>query len=387
MGNNQHKSKSETEPSDLYKASLNGDVETVRRILHFCRYDQLNILEPNGDTALHAACRQGHHLIVYLLLQADACRDLLNTHTEKTAYEEAANDEIRSLFCRSKVERIIRFYAVGYDAIEMALISDAEYEANRNTLKNQAVITSLDDAKRSRYMARFNKSPAILRSIIKAMNERRSVELFQNTLNEVENIRKKEKYDDYFNRFIHEKDLNALLHLYTFSDLFKAIRKHADAYCTLIYLNLVSLSERAYQGSSYRGITMTKPDIARYYYSFKTKGSVVEMRNFSSTSKKKSAAVMFSGFGDRLDFGFHSVLFIYEFSERCPTAIDLSRINIKFPCISEYEDEEEVLILPYTLFQVINVREETETQPFTIHLLNIHVPKSSLLSFITGDIN
>jgi hypothetical protein len=104
------------------------------------------------------------------------------------------------------------------------------------------------------------------------------------------------------------------------------------------------MSERAYQGSSYRGITMTKHDVARYYYAFKTKGCVVEIRNFSSTSKDKEAAKMFSGFGNTLDHGLHSILFIYEFPERCSTAIDLSRINEKLPCISEYEDEQEVLI-------------------------------------------
>ncbi len=55
--------------------------------------------------------------------------------------------------------------------------------------------------------------------------------------------------------------------------------------------------------------------------------------------------------------------------------------------ISEYEDEQEVLILPYTLFEVVDVSEQTETQPFTIHLQNVHVRDASLLSFITGDID
>ncbi len=108
---------------------------------------------------------------------------------------------------------------------------------------------------------------------------------------------------------------------------------------------------------------------------------------YFAAKRKNSLKKIFSGFGDKLGSGLHSVLFIYKFPERCPTAIDLSRINEKLPCISEYEDEQEVLILPYTLFEVVDVSEQTETQPFTIHLQNVHVRDASLLSFITGDID
>lgn len=392
MGNRQHQTSAEVEPSEFYKACHNGEVEAIRRILLFEECSQLDILEPNGDTSLHAACRQGHYRIVYILLQKHFSRDLINTHTKKTAYEEAANDQIRSLFCRHHSteaqigERALRFYSAGYDPFEV-FFTYSEREAECNSINNQAILTNLKDAKRSRYMARFNTSPTIIHKLVKRMTQRECIERMQTIFELVNNSRLKEKCQHYFDRFIHQKDSNALLRIYTFNSLCKAIREHADAYSTLVYLNLASMSERAYQGRSYRGITMTIHDVARYYYAFNNKDCVIEMRNFSSTSKDIAAAKVFSGFEDPKSRGLYSVLFIYEFNSRCPTAIDLARINEKLPPISEYEDEQEVLILPYTVFEVAGVTEQTETQPFTLYLRNVLVPKASLLSFITGNID
>ncbi|CAF1456664.1 unnamed protein product, partial [Rotaria sordida] len=51
----------------------------------------------------------------------------------------------------------------------------------------------------------------------------------------------------------------------------------------------------------------------------KTPNSVVETRNFSSTSKDKRASLIYSGFGaSRLD-NVYSILLIFEFSNPCNT--------------------------------------------------------------------
>ncbi|CAF0960626.1 unnamed protein product [Didymodactylos carnosus] len=122
------------------------------------------------------------------------------------------------------------------------------------------------------------------------------------------------------------------------------------------------MSERVY-----RGITLTIDDIARYYYVMKTPGS----------------------FGDPLAEGLNSILLVYEFPNKCQTAIDLNRISDSLPCISEFLDEKELLILPYTVFEVSNVTEETDSQSVSIYLRNILgkrytdlVDKSNLFIFI-----
>ncbi|CAF1490151.1 unnamed protein product [Rotaria sordida] len=390
MGNKQQKDNKEL--SELYKAADNGDLERVRRLLPLHPRDQIiKPLEPNGDTALHTACRQGFYQIAFLLRQ-EGMRSDTKDSSDKTAYEVAANDEIRALLRPGDYhdENVKRFHETGrlplFDALHMFYVYSNEKDAEKNSQKNQGVVLSSDNAKQTRYMVRFNKSPAFIRNIAKKTIERQCIESLQSIINEVQKIRRNPEYDIYFNRFKTEKNPDHLLRLYTFNDLFKVIRENPDAYCALMSLHLERIAERAYKGKTYRGITMTKPDIARHYYAFKTKGCVMEMRNFSSTSKDRLVAQMFSGFGNELDPGLYSVLFTYEFLEPCPTALNLSRVNESLGPISNFGDEEEILILPYTLFRVVNVTEQTGAQPFTLHLQNVRARDASLLSFIRGDI-
>ncbi|CAF1329172.1 unnamed protein product [Rotaria sordida] len=91
-------------------------------------------------------------------------------------------------------------------------------------------------------------------------------------------------------------------------------------------------------------------DVSRRYYAMKTPNSFVETRNFSSTSKDKRASLIYSDFGASCLDNVYSILLIFEFSNLCNTAIDLLLVPDYLLPISEYQDDEEVLILPYTLF-------------------------------------
>jgi hypothetical protein len=51
----------------------------------------------------------------------------------------------------------------------------------------------------------------------------------------------------------------------------------------------------------------------------------------------------------------------------------------KLLCLSAYENESEVLVLPGTLFEVRDVRQATGTGQYTIVLRNVHVPFSFIL--------
>ena len=94
--------KNASEPSKLYTACFNGDVKFVRDYLatHPETENELNTLEPTvHSTPLHAASQNGHKDIVRLLIQSGCDR----SHTDKqglTAYEVAANEEIREVFKR-----------------------------------------------------------------------------------------------------------------------------------------------------------------------------------------------------------------------------------------------------------------------------------------------
>ncbi|CAF1129410.1 unnamed protein product [Rotaria sordida] len=93
------------EASDLYWACRAGNLKTVQQILASTIYIDINRLEPNGSTALHAAAFFGHAEIVRLLLHKyGVMRHRRNRHG-LTAYEEAATEEIRQLFHRSSNSR------------------------------------------------------------------------------------------------------------------------------------------------------------------------------------------------------------------------------------------------------------------------------------------
>lgn len=95
-------SKRRSEPSELYLACRNGDIDFVKNYLTKLSDNQWN---PNQfeatvkSTPLHAASHHGHKEIVQLLLDRNCDRSQLNGYG-LTAYEEAANDEIRRLFKR-----------------------------------------------------------------------------------------------------------------------------------------------------------------------------------------------------------------------------------------------------------------------------------------------
>ncbi len=86
--------------SELYKASCNGNLESVKRLLNTLSLDEINRIETNGSTALHASCHYVHLDIVCALLERDACRRQLNKNN-KTPEDESCNEQIQALFERS----------------------------------------------------------------------------------------------------------------------------------------------------------------------------------------------------------------------------------------------------------------------------------------------
>ncbi|CAF0974251.1 unnamed protein product, partial [Didymodactylos carnosus] len=76
MGNNVHKPPSTRDLpasnlSDFYVACRNGAVDMVQNHLKTIRIEDMNRLEPNGSTALHAASYNGHTTIVQEILKTD----------------------------------------------------------------------------------------------------------------------------------------------------------------------------------------------------------------------------------------------------------------------------------------------------------------------------
>ncbi|CAF4788872.1 unnamed protein product [Rotaria sp. Silwood1] len=90
----------EGKASDFYWASRNDDINSHKNIFSSSKFIDINLLELNGSTSLHAASYYGHVHVVRFLLQNGIFRHRRNRYGY-TAYEEAKNDEIRELFHRA----------------------------------------------------------------------------------------------------------------------------------------------------------------------------------------------------------------------------------------------------------------------------------------------
>ncbi|CAF4106430.1 unnamed protein product, partial [Rotaria sordida] len=94
--------------SDLYIACGDGDIDLVQGLLASMSVEQINSIEPNGNTALHIASSNGHSRIVKLLLDTGVVSRSIRNQHNLTPYGEAQSEEIRQLFKRKNgAERFV----------------------------------------------------------------------------------------------------------------------------------------------------------------------------------------------------------------------------------------------------------------------------------------
>jgi hypothetical protein len=192
------------------------------------------------------------------------------------------------------------------------------------------------------------------------------------------------KTGSFLNEYYEKKTVAPILHLYTLQTSFYPALKDTSKCATftmLLYRNLSQLTERFFKGRTYRGVIMTKNDLGAYHSILRHKGNALMNTKFQSSSKELSVAEGFLLSTDMSEDNSdrqYRVLMIFDFHEICQSAINLTQVNGKY--LTEYPHEAEVLILPYTLFEVCDVKYDTTKQYYTIHLRNI-VPPGIISSF------
>ncbi|CAF5155093.1 unnamed protein product, partial [Rotaria magnacalcarata] len=105
-----------------------------------------------------------------------------------------------------------------------------------------------------------------------------------------------------------------------------------------LLVNHPDINKYTYRGTTYRGLSMTKKDLEKY-----TIGNHILNRTFVSTSKNRSIAQLFAG-NSQQPSAEVSVLLKYT-TKQNKTAIDIEHISM-------IQDEKEVLILPFSVFQI-----------------------------------
>ncbi|CAF1257001.1 unnamed protein product [Rotaria sordida] len=441
MGNNvdkelKHKGmhRHQSKPSSFYFACRNGDLETVQLMLPTISYKDLNRLEPNGSTPLHAASFYGHTEIVRLLLHERGCDRSQRNRYGLTAYEDAKTDEIRQLFHRPL--NINRFCVNNEQeninnqqtfSIVSSLTEQTKDDNNNDDDDNDEPIPSkwvklyqTDDEiyKEIHYLG---KGKRLLQSKLgRVLTSKGAKYQGDKELNDIENLigyltdqsyrvnkirkildtivtKEHSQYDrccDLLSKYSHDGNVESLLRLYSLeTPFYHALSNDIGPLKWPLCLNLSTLKHRYFQGQCYRGIIMTNDDLRSYHSAFNNKGSFIRTNTFSSTSTNRQVAESFTELS-LSSTNKISILMHYHFPQPCDQAINLGSINkFHLPCVSEYEDESEVLILPRTLFivksiyEVTTTNEEEEQQQqqqekrYTIiHLENVLHAKKSLLS-------
>ena len=380
--------------SDFYWACRAGDLDSVREQIASNPFTDLNRLEPNGSTALHAACFFGHTEILRLLLhQHGVMRHRRNRHG-LTAYEEAANDEIRQIFHRSANSH--RYCSEHTDDAQQLFASDGDEEMedderDNDQLPNDWVTGDCEKngIRSTRLAVSITKkmaSSSILRPFLKVLlnitqnpdgvrDEDTAVKALQRLIDEhvTPTHPQYKKASELISKYAKTKNAEHLLRLYSLeTPFYKNLGIGGQCGCLLIPLGfkLDSLRTRAYRGHSFRGLTMTPKDLRAYRWAFKRGGSILKTESFCSTSTDENVARCFLGSSSSSSI---PVLMVFNFAEKCDTALQLFRLSDTLPSISDFEDEREVLLLPCTLFQVTDIKIDEVTGQHTVYLENVSI--------------
>jgi hypothetical protein len=325
--------------SDFYVACRSNNLEEVRNLLETITLDEIDRLEPNGSTALHSACYHGHEEIVALLLKAGADRAILNKF-KCLPFDEAKNDKIKSLFLRiPNTNRLVS----DTGAIEWELVNDDVLET---AAEERHIIKSL-----------YNNTSGF--TAVGKMFEKIQKNYIYNGLDHFDGIKKIKRF---FRKATEEQDPRWIIKAYTAeTDFYKVLNteiacgaskyQNERRYIIALLWHHPKLDELAYIGRSYRVMQLTYNDLQRYEIN-----CLLMTKSFLSSSIDQKIAELF--------------LFRKEekqFKEPTRTRLDGTFIKLWVMCVyhikhrrtalhiensSQYANEGEILIMPYTVFKV-----------------------------------
>ncbi|CAM4960244.1 unnamed protein product, partial [Rotaria socialis] len=322
--------------SPFYDACRENNISLVENYLKTMTVEEINRIEPNGSTALHVAAYRGHEKIVELLLQKGASYLTINKYN-LTPLDEAKTDKIRQLIHRRMNKK--RFVS---DSVEWILqTNDADYQAHEYFKKLES----------------YGKDPQFHKLIIYIRKN-----YLEKDLQDVDGIN---TIKEYFDKAINEKDPAYLLTAYTAEtgfyttlnvDLAKLHLENLTSKENLsraYYIGIIARHPKfetlSFTGEVFRGMMITASDVTKYKV-----GTRILTKTFSSTSKQKHVASTFhekkTDKDDRL-----STICIYQIRNN-RTAFDIQRLSL-------FAYEEEVLILPYSAFKIIDVIQNKEHSP------------------------
>ena len=324
-------------------------------------------------------------IIKLLLIERAVLRNQTNAQG-LTAYEEAKTEEIRQLFRRpASNSRFSLGEKDGNDFISFCLPhTDPSGDSQRPSTyvvgypsRPDAIAARPIDIERARRTGRTLLTFCAPWNLIEAGSLKDDLHPFKIERNIQEFIQKHvpgshREYEKCRQLLIHyreTKNIEHLLKIYTLdTPFYKKLPENPPLLSNPIKNVLSSLDKRFYQGISYRGLLMSFEAFQVYGWAFENKDSFLKTTTFASTSTDKAVAEMYSGESGTYEY---SVLMVFNFFHASNVAIKLSKIpEFNLACLSNFEDENEVLILPDAFFKVLRIEYQNNTKKLMIYLEN-----------------
>ncbi|CAF2458677.1 unnamed protein product [Rotaria sp. Silwood2] len=306
--------------SQFYFACRNADFDLAIHLLNQHRLEDIDRMEPNGSTALHAACYYEHFNIVKILLDRGFTRRVINKF-DKTPIDEAYTEELRHLFLRPKSSN--RFG--GDTPYERETSIWIPVDGNEKIII-QDPITDLYKGNRLEY------------GIFQA----------DNIIKQLDGMPKLDVIQRFFRRAVQEKDCTRLIQAYTAeTDFYNHVNNYLlsrqqennlSQFVQTIYFNDQLHKKYFYEGTCYRSIMIDSEDQLNLF----KKGAKILNRTFISTTRDRQIAEEY--ILDRNNENKYIVMMIFKL-RHCYTALNIQNI-------SEFSHEEEVLIMCDTIFKV-----------------------------------
>lgn len=342
--------------SEFYIACRNNQIDKVKELRENLTLDQIDKIEPNGSTALHAASYYSHHDIVKFLLETGADRSVLNKY-KNLAFDEASKPEIKELFLRTPDStRVVS----DTGAIEWELVDEDVLEKTNGRRRN-------------------------IKSTYETTNVQKMFDRIEKNYigKDLANFPGIEKIRRFFQRAAQEQDPVWIIKAYTAETAFYKVlnkeiavgtTKHLDELWYIIGLLSYhpTLDKFIYTGYCYRVMKITDHDLEKIYQvntSFMTK-------SFLSSSIEEKIALCFLCRQEleRKETGklerYKSDGSLIKQWILCVYHVKHNRTALNIDEISQYVMEGEILIMPYTVFQIktkaiINVPSASGTHSIT----------------------
>ncbi|CAF0901389.1 unnamed protein product [Adineta steineri] len=343
---------------DLYTDCKNNELEKIQSYISKLAIRHINKQQSNGSTPLHVAAYYGHHEIVKLLLTHGAWRSIRNK-LNLTACEEARTEKIRQLFLRNNDNYYFITDRNEDNMLEWTIMYD-EIQTQRRLFRQQFLGDANLSLDYQRILNRFQKH--YLQKIPLESKLRSSLNCYFTMAAEENDLRY--VLSAYTSATIFHKILNKDLATYALHYFDSTLNKTQDYALSNCIIDLIALLIHS-NGldsyycldtlTSYRGMLMTRDNLKQY-----SVGSQIMNVSFISTSKSKEIAQIFAGEGAADSLRQTPEHTPIHLSTLCRYQTKNHRTALQLECLSEIPDEQEILILPFSAYEIVSIRKYDE---------------------------